>query len=392
MFKYFTVLLLFITFNSNAQFTITGKVVSAADNTPLPLAVAFINNTGIATTTGNDGSFTLQNVPAGRCRFLITIIGYQTYQALLNITDNTDVKTIELKQSNEALAEVTIKAKAKLSPYFYTFQNEFLGFSTFARQCKIINPYDVKFFDTDSRGGFSARSDKFIVVENDALGYKIKFLLNYFIKDSNTNNVYFAGESYFEKLKGTPDEEREWQKNRLECYQGSIMQLLRSIIADSVKENGYRIKSAMRKDNPYYNPNGLQVDPYDLDNAMDAFGNTDNTVFYDKISNGNLRKKDLLLTTSDKNLFGLAGVKAKDSTSNNSLFIEHIADFVPISDKKVRVPWIWHSTVTFITFNKPYTIFDKSGKILNPKSVKYTGFFSEQTRLATELPFDYQPM
>jgi len=391
MFKYLTIFLIFIAFNSNAQYTITGKVINTIDNKPLPLAVAFINNTGTATTTRDDGNFILKNVPAGRCRFLVTIVGYQPYQVLLNVTGNVDLKDIELKPAIEALAEVTVKAKPKLSPYFYSFPSQFLGPSLFARQCKILNPYDIQFYDTDARGGFSARSNNFIEVENDALGYKVKFLLNYFIKDSNTNSVYFGGESYFEEMKGSPRDEREWQKNRLECYQGSVMQLLRSIIADSVKENGYRIKRAMRKDNPYYNPNGLTDDPYDLDNAMDFFGNSDNTVFYDKISNGALHKKELLLTTSDKNLFGLAGVR--DSTSNNSLYIEHIADVVPISGSKkpVHVPWIWHSTVTFITFNKPYTIFDNTGKILNPRSVKYTGFFSEQTRLATELPSDYKP-
>jgi hypothetical protein len=328
--------------------------------------------------------------PQADAGFLVTIIGYQPYQVLLNVTGNVDLKTIELKPAIEALAEVTVKAKPKLSPYYYSFQKEFLGPALFARQCKILNPYDVQFYDTDARGGFSARSNKFIEVENDALGYKIKFLLNYFIKDSNTNSVYFSGESYFEEMKGTPGEERDWQKNRLECYQGSVMQLLRSIIADSIKENGYRVKRAMRKDNPYYNPSGLQVDPYDLDNAVDINGDSGNTIFDDKISNGALHKKELLLTTSDKNLFGLAGVR--DSTSNNSLYIEHIADVIPISgNKSVHVPWIWHSTVTFITFNKPYTIFDNNGKILNPRSVKYTGFFSEQTRLATELPSDYKP-
>ena len=390
MFKYFTIFLIFIAFNSSAQYTITGRVINTTDKNPLSLAVAFIDNTGTSTTTNNNGSFALHNVPAGRCRFLVTIIGYQPYQVLLNVTANVDLKDIELKPAIEALAEVTVKAKAQLSPYFYSFRSEFLGSSVFARQCKIINPYDVQFYDTDARGGFSARSNNFIEVENDALGYKVKFLLNYFIKDSNTNSVYFSGESYFEEMKGTPGEERDWQKNRLECYQGSVMQLLRSIITDSVKENGYRIKKAMRKDNPYYNRNGLQVDPYDLDNALDFFGNSDNTVYNDKISNGALHGKQLLLTTSDKNLFGLAGVK--DSTSNNSLFIEHIDNVIPISGSKpVHVPWIWHSTVTFIIFNKPYTIFNNDGKILNPRSVKYTGFFSEQTRLATELPSDYQP-
>ncbi|WP_179416035.1 carboxypeptidase-like regulatory domain-containing protein [Mucilaginibacter sp. E4BP6] len=404
MFKYLTIFLIFIAFNSNAQYTITGNVVNAADKTPLPLATAFINNTDIANTTNQDGTFILKDVIAGRCRLLVKIIGYQTYQAVLNVSGNINLKDIELTPSNDSLAEVTIKAKPKLSACFPVFETEFFGNSTFARQCKILNPYDIKFYDIDARGGFSARSDKFIEIENDALGYKIIFLLNFFVKDINTSNVYFGGESYFEEMKGTPKQQKEWRMNRLECYQGSMMQLFRSIKSDSLSENGFRIKRASRGKNRYYNKNAITVDPYDPQAAADAdamsdnFGidaDYDNSTYIAQLQNGFLTGKELLLKTNQKDMYAIKGISAKD-TSLNSLFIEHVKNIVPVVNGNPVSPfWIWHSSITFFMFinkNKPYLVFNNNGKILNPGVINIDGYMLWQTRVGTMLPYDYIPM
>ena len=392
MSKYLVIFLLFITFNSYAQFTISGKVTNKITGKPLASAVAFLNKTGIASTATDSGNFTLKNVPAGEYWLLVTIVGYEPYKGSIAVNGNKTLPEIELTPKNDTLSNVTVKANFKLSPYYYLFRNEFIGNTAFARQCKILNPWVIHFYNTDLQGNFSARSSDFIEVENDALGYRIKIMLTSFKKDAKSNQTSFNGQSYFEEMKGTPGDERTWQKNRLECYQGSVMQVLRSILTDSLKENGYRIKRALRKNNPYYNRNGLDVDPYDMDRVVDFNGESDNTVFNDKIANRLLGKKDLLLTTSDKSLFALGGLR--DSTSNNSLYIEHFNDVVPIvaGSKPVHVPWIWNSTITFITFIKPYMIFDSNGKVLNPGSANYSGFFNEQTRIATQLPSDYHPM
>lgn len=404
MFKYLTIFLIFIAFNSNAQYTIMGRVINTTDKTPIRLAVAFINNTMISTSTNDDGVFNLHQVPAGRCQLLVTIVGYEPYHTMLNVTGNIDLKDIALKASNNNLTEVVIKAKPKLSPCFPMFETEFFGNSIFARECKILNPYDVKFYDIDARGGFSARSDKFIEIENDALGYKIKFLLNFFVKDINTSNVYFGGESYFEEMKGTPKQQKEWRMNRLECYQGSMMQLFRSIKSDSLSENGFRIKRASRGKNPYYNRNAITVDPYDpqaaadVDAMSDNFGidaDYDNSTYSAQLQNGFLTGKELLLKTNQKDMYAIKGTSAKD-TSLNSLFIEHVKNIVPVVNGNPVSPfWIWHSSITFFMFinkNKPYLVFNNNGKILNPGVINIDGYMLLQTRVGTMLPYDYRPI
>jgi hypothetical protein len=391
--KYLIPLLLaFITFNCFAQNTITGRVVNKADNSPVPNAVVFLNNTGIQAVTDNSGKYTLRNVVPSAYQIVVTIVGYDSYKSPISIKGDTKLDDIAITPKNEVLKDVTITEKYKLSPYFSNFELQFFGSTLFARQCKIINPRAVLFYDTDPSGSFSAKSNQFLEIENGALGYKIKFLLIYFIYDAKLNKSYYNGESYYEPMKGTPAQEHEWEKNRMECYQGSVMQLLRAIIADSVAENGFRIKRAHRENNPYFNKNGMVTDPYDLDRYMDFFGNTDNTLYNDKIANHKTAGKDILLTTNQNGLYALPGKSATDSTGNNALFIEHIKDVVPGPDgKPIHVPWIWNQTITFMTFSKPYVIFDHYGKILNPRAVDYSGFFSEQTRVGTMLPYDFKP-
>jgi len=65
MSKHLAFILLFITVNSYAQFTISGKIINKTTGKPVASAVAFLNKTGIAATASDSGRFTLKDVPAG---------------------------------------------------------------------------------------------------------------------------------------------------------------------------------------------------------------------------------------------------------------------------------------------------------------------------------------
>jgi len=393
-------LFLFITFQCFAQHTVSGRIINKDDKKPVPNAVVFINNSAITGTTDSAGRFQL-NLPIGQYTLVVTIVGFESYKTPLTVKGKIVLNDIALTPKVGEIKEVTIKEKVKLSPCFPVFEREFFGNTVFARQCRILNPLALQFYDITPQGGFSARSNDFVQIENDALGYRIKFLLLYFIKDADKQRCYFNGESFFEEMKGTPKQEREWRENRLECYQGSSTQLLRAIISDSLAENGLRVKRASRKLNPYFNRNGLVDNPYDIGSAAlsEIEGNLNldpdfsgNTVYNDKMQSAYLRGKDMLLTTNQKDIYAITGKSAKD-TSVNSLYIEHTKDIVPIANgAPAHVPWAWGGRVSFLTFNKPYLIFNTDGKMLNPAVINIDGFMLLQSRVATLLPFDYKPI
>jgi hypothetical protein len=385
-----------------AQNIVSGRIINKTDKKPIANVVVFINSSAIESTTDSAGYYKL-NLPVGKYQLLVTIVGFESYKTPLTVRGKTTLNDIELEPKIDQIKEVTIKARPNYSPCLPGFELEFFGNSVFARQCKILNPLVLQFFDITPTGGFSARSSDFILIENDALGYRIKFLLHYFIKDAQKQSCYFNGESFFEEMKGTPKQEREWHKNRLECYQGSSMQLLRAVISDSLAQNGFRVKRASRKSNPYFNRNGFVVDPYDIDaadifmmsNPDDEYMQVDNTNtrFNDKLANDFLSGKQLLLGTNQKGIYAVNGKSVKDTTLN-SLYIEHTKNVMTnAKGSNISVPWIWGNFVTFFTFSKkPYLVFNDQGKMLNPGAIDIDGFMLLQSRVATMLPFNYQPV
>lgn len=375
MLKYLAFFLLFITVNSYAQFTISGRVINKTDKKPVVSAVAFLNKTGIASTATDDGSFTLNNVPNGHYVLLVTIVGYNAYKIPITVNGNIRLPLIELTPKNEDLSGITVKGKFKPSPYYYLFRDEFLGSTLFARQCKINNPWAILFYNTDKQGNYSAKSNDFIEIENDALGYKIEVLLIYFTKDFRTDQTKYDGDSYFEEMKGTPEQERTWQKNRMECYRGSTMQFLRAVLAGTAKQQGFHIKKAYLKKNPYYDP----IEIYD-DMIDDAY-------LY-KITDTTIREEDIVSKTNKPGLFALT----RNSTDTTAcMYIEyHEPSYSQNGKKEPRVPWIWVNTSSYILFEKPYTIFDYNGIINTNGNVMFTGFLGE-ARVANQLPVDFQP-
>src|ERR1700761_7336063 len=98
------------------------------------------------------------------------------------------------------------------------------------------------------------------------------------------------------------------------------MQFLRAVLANTVKENGFSVKRVHRELNPYFNRNGLETDPEDMNNAVDVDLNTDNTRYNDKISGSNLSGKDILLKTNADGLFAI--------TANNGFIVNHSGNTV----------------------------------------------------------------
>src|SRR6202012_3076613 len=129
-------------------------------------------------------------------------------------------------------------------------KKQFLGTSERASDCKILNP-DVLDIDYDGTNNqLSASSYDFLEIENDALGYHIKYLLKHFLFNTNTNEIYYEGPALFTEMKGTPKRERNWLENRKKAYEGSMMDFLRSAMNDALNEEGFKVLRITEYPNP----------------------------------------------------------------------------------------------------------------------------------------------
>src|SRR5476649_480015 len=193
-----------------AQFSVTGRVLNKADAKPVSNASVFINNTTFGDKTADDGSFILRNLKPGRYELIISIIGFDTYKQTL-IIDAGDVKLpgIKIQARVMALKEVTVKASGNTyrDIYYNRFRDEFLGRSSLAQETKIRNPESLYFDFDEKTNALTASSSGFLEVENDALGYKISYLLtNFTLSNESTaqKEVHYEGSVMFTEMNGTP--------------------------------------------------------------------------------------------------------------------------------------------------------------------------------------------
>lgn len=109
------------------------------------------------------------------------------------------------------LGEVKIKANAGKGAYsdwaHETFLKEFLGTSEYAKDCKILNPEALNIEYDQSANKITASSSDFLLIENDALGYNIKYKLDKFVWSSNNDqsdkSIHYEGSVFFQEMKGT---------------------------------------------------------------------------------------------------------------------------------------------------------------------------------------------
>ena len=103
----FSLLLLYGTALLAQNRTITGKVVSAKDNTALVSATISVKGTTVGTSTASDGSFSI-SAPAGKVTLQVSTIGFVTKEQVVESNQNNI--TINLMEGSQELGEVVVTA------------------------------------------------------------------------------------------------------------------------------------------------------------------------------------------------------------------------------------------------------------------------------------------
>lgn len=93
--------------------TVSGKVFGTKE--ALPSAYIFLDGTSYATTTKEDGSFQLVDIPAGNYKLKIAFIGFQTLYKDISLKTSQQLRfdKIELKEDEKNLNEVEVKGEMR---------------------------------------------------------------------------------------------------------------------------------------------------------------------------------------------------------------------------------------------------------------------------------------
>ncbi len=233
----FTLLLAPFFVFAQQKYQLIGSVVEKG-NTAIPGASVFIEGTTMGTQTDANGHFSLKNIPAGRHRLVASMVGYVPKMVLIDFPGKTSELTFSLEEDNKTLAEVrVVGSQDKIwEKQFRAFEKGFLGESYSKKEVYITNREVVDF--TENEEAFTAKATQPLQIVNKTLGYKITYFMDNFEK-TNSLTAY-KGLASFEKL--VPEDarqERRWQRNRVEAYEGSMKHFLKALVENRLEEEGF---------------------------------------------------------------------------------------------------------------------------------------------------------
>lgn len=233
------------------QLSIQGKVFSGTNQEPLPFANVFLSGTTKGTATDESGSFSLNNVPSGKFDLIVSFIGFTTLKTTVQTQLSQRYRFI-LKPLENQLNDVVVVARRKQNPHraeqLDFFIENFIGKSQNAKNCKLLNPEVLSF----SRQGDSlvVRAGEALIVENRALGYRLKIQLDAFTYKYALNRISYEANPVFEPMK--PKNLREaqrWYGNRQRAYYGSVMHFGRSLYRRELAKEGFTFQRVIERPN-----------------------------------------------------------------------------------------------------------------------------------------------
>lgn len=356
---FYILIFCFLSVFTNAQ-TIKGVVISADTGKPIEAASVFLDNTTIATETDAQGYFQI-NIPANnKNQLVVSAFGYE-YFLVSNPGSTTDLK-IRLKHEETVLDELVIdKNVFTRKEMLKAFKHFFIGNTKNAKRTKIVNENDLYFYFDTKTNQLSAHSDKPIVINNENLGYTIKFHLESFQVQfkfqtldpkSYMNSNYFGYSLFSENEKSN----KKIAANRNETYNNSSAAFFSDLTTSNLENSDYLLAV-----------NGLGVPVEE----------------YFKVEPENDGYKLCIIKKPTRKRPDLSGVVIKGGNLNSKLQ-KYTAE--------IEVPFVVFNKETKeqsqLYFQQNCVLIQKGGHLVNPNDVYFSGFFAD-LKTADMLPIDF---
>ncbi len=236
-------------------YLVKGRVIDQVSGLPLQSASVFAQNTTLGTATDAEGKFSLY-LPEGGYDISVSYTGYEAESKRVTKTASSEELLFTMLPKEKSLEAVTVtlttEVKNGWEKYGEFFKENFIGQSAFSKQCVIENPNALHFYFSKKRNRLKVLSDTPLVINNYALGYKVHFALDSFINEYGTHTSSFVGYPVFEEMNGDSLQLSSWHKNRSKAYNGSLLQLMRSIYAKKISENGFEMQFIVNNNGEEY--------------------------------------------------------------------------------------------------------------------------------------------
>ncbi|RYY57749.1 MAG: carboxypeptidase-like regulatory domain-containing protein [Chitinophagaceae bacterium] len=251
----FCLLLLSCSAGLSAQI-ISGRIIDSATREPLGGASVYCQNTTLGSASNKQGEFSLELKPGGY-DLVVTFTGYQARLLRINASEGR-LADIEMSKEEKSLGEVVIKTSSEVKDgwvkYGGFFVDHFIGTTPNATQSKLLNPDALKFYLLKKSNKLRVLATEPLQIENQALGYVMRYELDSFIYNYNNDINSYRGYCLYTQLEGSDSLKKVWAANRSNAYQGSKLQFMRSLYDSTLTEDGWVVSLLDEQDNKKFIP------------------------------------------------------------------------------------------------------------------------------------------
>ncbi|HEY0895325.1 MAG TPA: carboxypeptidase-like regulatory domain-containing protein [Sphingobacteriaceae bacterium] len=394
-------LLLFICFFQSVSgqvFSVNGQV-NEPDGKPVYGAQVFLDGTSKSVVSDHAGKFKLGGLKPGSYELVVSLLGFKPYSKQILI-ENDDIETsITLQFNSVALKEVVVQPDLDREQNYQVFLKQFLGESLNARQCRILNPDVLNLaFDKNERLMEADSGGEFLIIENKALGYRLKYLLLEFQLHFQTGMLSYMGKTVFEELKGSASRSRRWNKNRENAYLGSAQHFLSSVYNRSVYQEGYQVRKLIRRPNPDRPSDSVinaRIRRFSTSaNGTLILGRNDSLDYW--ISKKKLPKVNQFLLNEFVNtdsLLNQVSGNVKELKFEDNLYVIYTREREPAEYH------VWNGTIprpldqpnyqtSVLSRNTGSVELDRQGNLMDPLAIFFEGYWAFE-KIGDMLPSDY---
>lgn len=342
--------------------TIEGIVYDKDRKEPIQDAFIFVDDSSLGTITDKIGHFNLELKKHNNVTLVISHLNYENETYLIG-KDILSCDTIFLTSTGHQLSEVNItyKVNKKLRrKRLKRFQNAFLGEESDRKGIKILNPEVILF--TEESSTLLAKANEPILIQNDHLGYTIKYFLSEFELQRN-NDVMYKGRSSFQEIEKTKKELAKIKRNRKKAFAQTYHSFFYDLIHNELDKEQFSIGSAQKN----YHGQFVKHEPVPIDSILIEQSDDGNYVI----------EIDHHLTVEylDKGPKKETQKSKLSHTFSSGLQKAH----VEVND----------DYISYLGSSSDKIILDKNGRILNSTEIEEYGFWATK-RVAYMLPLDYK--
>jgi len=390
-----------------AQFTLRGKVQSK-DGKPVPSASVFFSNTSLGTVADRDGQFLLTGIGTGRYELVVSSVGFDTKVQQLKTEQWPASITITLAIKEEELPEVVVGSYTKESwaKWGKFFIENFLGTTPFAAECNIKNHEVIQFRNYTKRNELKAIANEPLIIENRALGYRIKYQLELFQYDFKTKIFHYAGYPLFEPYEKPGEKPKpRWERNRNTAYYGSKLHFMRCLFRNRLVEEGFEVrfmqripnaeKQRVRKLTTVVSGENNRTITINMNGNMSANHlKGDSAAYYREV----LKQPDFIEQIAPEVLPGdsigyginesVAGFYFPDYLHITYILAKEDAAYLS-SNLLLRSAGPQVSTLQMIA-NRPMEVYS-DGSYFNPLDILSSGYWAWNERMGNMLPYNFKP-